>query len=119
MRQHYGSPYSADRHVWRCRPCDASVGCHGHSKTPLGTLAKAALRKARHSAHGVFDPLWKTGHYTRRQAYQLLADEMNIPFADCHIANFNEDQCVLVTAFAARHRAAIFQNAVTRNLPHA
>lgn len=112
MRQHYGRPYPLDRWVWRCRPCDASVGCHGKTQTAMGTMARAELRKARHNAHTSFDPLWRQGHYTRRGAYELLAEEMGIAVEGCHIGNFNEDQCALVIAFAAKHRAAIFRNSM-------
>ena len=76
-------------------------------------MARPAVRAARSRAHAAFDPLWRQGHYTRANAYQLLADEMDIPVGDCHIANFGEDQCALVVIFATKHRAAIFRNAMT------
>ena len=110
LRQLYGSKFPLNKWAWRCRPCCASVGCHGLTKTPLGTLAKEPLRRARNAAHAVFDPLWKQGYYSRANAYQLLADDMDMPAGDCHIANFNEDQCARVVIFATRHRQAIFQN---------
>lgn len=119
QRQLYGRPYPKDKWAWRCRPCDASVGCHGHTKEPFGTMAKPAVRRARHCAHAAFDPLWRQGHYPRRTAYELLAEHMAIPFAECHIGLFNEDQCAVVVHFATEHRRAIFQNSFRNSLADA
>jgi len=76
-----------------CLPCDARVGCHNNSGKPFGTLANAPLRIARSKAHRAFDPLWKDGDLTRKQAYAWLASAMDIHVADCHISHFSEWQC--------------------------
>lgn len=80
--------------------CDAYVGVHKHTKTPLGTLANKKLRKARNDVHKIFDPLWQAApanvrykKKTRLQAYQWLAKELNISLSECHIAMFDLDMC--------------------------
>lgn len=81
---------------WRCEPCGAYVGCHGLSQNPLGTLADAETRKARNQAHAAFDPLWRSGRMKRTAAYQWLAEQLGIEFADCHIARFDATTCAAV-----------------------
>jgi len=81
-----------------CLDCDARVGCHKNSGKPFGTLANADLRIARSQAHRVFDPKWRNGDMTRKQAYAWLADKMDIHVADCHISHFGEWQCQEVVA---------------------
>jgi hypothetical protein len=44
-----------DKLFWQCAPCGAHVGCHPGTDKPLGTLAKARLRRLRHECHVVFD----------------------------------------------------------------
>lgn len=87
-------PDLAHRKFFLCLPCNAYVGTHAKSGKPLGTLANAKLRRLRNQAHLAFDPVWKEGD--RSAAYSTLAKKMNISFAECHIAMFNEAQCQLV-----------------------
>lgn len=82
-----------DKNFYRCVPCGAYVGCHGLSKTPLGRLANAELRKAKSEAHLHFDKVWKSGIKTRSEAYAWLAIQLNIPKEDCHIGYFDVDTC--------------------------
>ncbi len=35
------------KQFWLCGPCDAYVGCHKNSDTPLGRLANAELRASQ------------------------------------------------------------------------
>ena len=98
----------AAKRFWRCADCDAHVGTHGgHPRkgiaadTPLGSLANAALRRARSCAHAVFDPVWKEGIVTRTEAYGALAAQLQIPVAECHIALFDETRCSQVVALVA------------------
>lgn len=81
--------------LWICKECDAHTGCHRSSKVhkPLGTLAKAPLRKLRQQAHAAFDPMWYKGGITRSKAYEWLGHQMNLPKERCHISMFNEEQC--------------------------
>ena len=78
---------------YQCAPCDAYVGTHKGTKMPLGTLANAELRAARSRAHCAFDPLWKKGPISRRQAYARLANKLYITTKDCHIAKFDLATC--------------------------
>jgi len=90
--------------MWVCEnwpACQSSVGAHKNGK-PLGTLANRQLREARVAAHEAFDPLWKSGTFDRRAAYQLLAAMMGIPVCDCHIGMFNEKQCQQVLEYVPK-----------------
>jgi hypothetical protein len=87
----------ADKWFYVCQPCQAWVGCHPGTITPLGRLANAELRAAKQVAHTAFDPLWRPGrsrrHESRRQAYAWLAKELGIPRDEAHIGMFDVDLC--------------------------
>lgn len=88
---------------WRCEPCDAHVGCHPGSTTPLGMLATARTRNARTRAHRAFDSLWNPPQrtsttFTRTKAYEWLSQALGIPPVLCHIGMFDEDTCERVIA---------------------
>ncbi len=93
-----------EKKFWRCAaPCDAYVGCHPGTTTPLGRLANASLRKAKMAAHAAFDPLWKTKHKSVRaqarcEAYVWMAEVMKLPPSEAHIGMFDEAQCARLTA---------------------
>lgn len=94
--------------VWicRCKPAMSYVGCHGGTKVALGTLADEPTREARKKAHRKFDPLWKEGGMTRRNAYAWLADALGVVVEDAHIATSTEEQCKrILRACKARNRA--------------
>lgn len=82
-----------DRLFWVCRVCDAWVGCHPGTARPMGTLANESLRRSRRSAHAAFDPLWRSGVMTRKQAYTWLAGALNVAIEDCHIGMFGASKC--------------------------
>ena len=67
-------------------------------------LACAATHKARQLAHKTFDPLWKNGLLKRSFAYQLLANELQIPKPDCHMALMPKELAALVPAAVASIR---------------
>lgn len=75
--------------------CDAFVGVDKRDgKTPLGTMANKELRELRKVCHNdYFDPLWKSGKVTRKEAYKHLQLLMNLPREEAHIAMFNIEQC--------------------------
>lgn len=73
--------------------CDARVGCHSGTITPLGTLANKELRRWRSRAHGRFDYLWKSGRISRKAAYKWLSQELGLPPSQTHIGMFNKEQC--------------------------
>jgi len=92
-------PDLAEKYFWMCDPCKAYVGTHSNSKKhhfPMGRLANKELRQWKKLTHAAFDPLWKKGTWTRLEAYQWLAKEMEIPIANCHIGMFTVQRCKAV-----------------------
>ena len=86
----YGHSYGM---LYLCRPCNAYVGVHRGTSTPLGTLANEELRRWRNKAHLAFDPLWKQRGMRRKEAYAFLAGKLGIDRGACHIAMFDVAQC--------------------------
>lgn len=82
-----------EKKFWNCAPCQAYVGCHPGTETPLGRLANAELRRAKMAAHAAFDPLWKEGGMSRKEAYAWLSQALNIPPDDCHMGMFDVNTC--------------------------
>lgn len=101
-------PDLRDRWFWSCAPCGAYVGCHrgDGGMVPLGQLANSTLRRAKQSAHAVFDPLWEekmrrekiTKKHARGKAYAWLAEQLGIEPAATHIGMFDEETCARVVA---------------------
>lgn len=92
--------------IWACIPCDARVGVHRGTETPLGTMANRPLRRWRNRAHEAFDPLWRKDSprrifKTRGGAYGWLAIQMKMPKEHCHIAMFSQEQCAEVVRICA------------------
>ena len=80
--------------IWYCQDCQAWVGVHRGTRTPLGRLANAQLRKWKRAAHAEFEPIWRgKSRFTRRAAYAWLSDEMGLPPEKTHIGMFDIDQC--------------------------
>lgn len=98
--QVYAQEYSDWPWLYRCEHCDAHVGMHPFTNIPLGTLADKKLREFRKSCKPSFDALWREGTLTRKEAYALLADHLQIELNDCHFALFNEAQCQAAMAWA-------------------
>lgn len=99
-------PLRADlstRQFYKCRPCDAFIGCHPGTDIPLGTLADAKLRKMRSKAHTQFDPLWKGGFLKRKQAYAALAKYLGIHVDACHVGLFDSETCEKVVTFSHKY----------------
>ena len=82
--------------MWACMPCEAWVGVHPGTRTPLGRLANKQLRTAKIAAHAAFDPIWKRGHASRGTAYEELAQRLGIARKDCHIGHFDVATCLRV-----------------------
>lgn len=78
---------------YECDPCDAYVGCHPGTDTPLGRLADAELREEKMRAHAAFDPIWRSGSKKRGSAYAWLADQLGIDKKECHIGMFDVAMC--------------------------
>lgn len=99
----------AEKKFWRCRPCDAFVGCHPGTPEPLGSLVNAALRTARAKTHDLFDQLWGRGAeifdnppMTRKEAYAWLAAELVLEVDACHIGMFDLETCSKALAAVRR-----------------
>ncbi len=92
-----------DKKFYLCSDCSSWVGCHPGTIKPLGTLADAETRSARSRAHSCFDPLWKQGKMSRKEAYAWLANELQIANHDCHISWFEADTCNKVINICTRH----------------
>lgn len=70
-------------------------------------LTDADTHKARRNAHTAFDSIWREGLMSRSKAYKLLANELNIPIADCHMKLMTFDQASQVPEAARRIRSII------------
>lgn len=92
-------PELAKLNIWECILCDNRVGAHENSGEPYGTMAGAELRYARQQAHGAFDGLWKSGLMSRESAYKWLSNKMNTTRDECHIGQFNLEQCRAVIVY--------------------
>lgn len=82
--------------MWVCSKfprCNSYVGCHRGTTLPLGRLANERLRTLKTEAHKQFDPIWKSGLMTRKEAYKWLADMLSIPYEECHIGMFDIKMC--------------------------
>ena len=82
-----GSPY-----LYHCKKCDARVGTHkDRPLEAMGMLANKEMADMRQKTHSFFDKFWK-GQAQRTACYKKLAEEMGIPFEECHFAYFNLEQ---------------------------
>lgn len=87
----YGKEYGNGR-CYKCTSCDAYVGVHDGTDIPLGLLANKELRELKKQCHTLFDPVWKQNKsIKRKQAYQQLANALEIPIKECHFGWFNKD----------------------------
>jgi hypothetical protein len=104
--------------IYLCRNyprCDAYVGVHKNTTTPLGRLANRELREAKKLAHAHFDPLWqakikfqsgpkgKAKAMARTAAYTWLAQQLCIDVSRCHIGEFDVEMCQKVVRICAPH----------------
>lgn len=112
------SVFISSKKIYRCEPCDAQVGVHKHNNQPLGSLANAELRAARKKAHSYFDPLWRykvkrdsiAVSQARKSAYEWLASEMNMSVDDCHIGEFDVQQCSTVMRICKPYIGGVMQH---------
>lgn len=99
--------------MWVCKnfpKCDAYVGCHEGTTIPLGRLANQRLRNLKKEAHKQFDPLWKSGLMSRKEAYRWLADMLHIDCEDCHIGMFDIKMCQKVIHLCRKQNNPIINN---------
>jgi hypothetical protein len=85
--------------------CDAYVGVHKGTNRPKGSLANAELREWRKKAHKVFDEFWK-GKISRKKAYKLMQNLMNMDENQAHIGEFDVEQCKMLILKLSAQRPA-------------
>jgi len=82
------------------------VELNRRARKALAAPAGSELAASRIAAHAAFDPLWKSGRFSRGVAYEWLANELDIPVAQCHMVLFDVEQCRKVVAICQAHPAA-------------
>jgi ssDNA-binding Zn-finger/Zn-ribbon topoisomerase 1 len=95
----YGKFYGCVRYP----QCTGAHGIHQATGEPLGIPANQETRKMRIAAHEAFDKLWKSTLWKgilkkvegnrRKQVYEWLRKQMGLTENECHIGNFNIEQC--------------------------
>lgn len=84
--------FQTSGYCYHCTECGAVVGTHKeHPDEAMGILADREMCEMRQKSHKMFDNLWKTRE-ERTQMYQKLANELGIPFEECHFAYFDKEQ---------------------------
>lgn len=83
--------------LWRC-PEEGCTVLQWNSST--STPADQETRTARHEAHRIFDPLWKSELIERSALYKELASHMGLSVQETHIGHFSIGQCRAVVGFA-------------------
>ena len=84
--------YQTSGYCYRCINCGALVGTHkARPDEAMGILANREMSEMRQKSHALFDKLWKNGKQ-RTAMYHKLADELGIPFEECHFAYFTMEQ---------------------------
>lgn len=72
--------------------CQATHGAHTDGR-PLGIPGDADTKRARMTAHAVFDRIWKEKYMRRGEAYAWMSEEMGLGEGEAHIGRFNMEQC--------------------------
>ena len=94
----YGKNYGNSYMIWLCRKCDAYVGCHNNTESPLGRLSNRELRKAKMDAKNLFikkhlGGSWNCPRHIKTGAYSMLAKKLGIRVEDCHFGHFDLGTC--------------------------
>lgn len=95
----YGREYGNGL-AWICSrypKCDGYVGTHPDG-SPLGKLTDNETTQLRRQVHAKIDPLWKdrtdrSKKKNRGSVYGWLRRLMDMSSAECHIGNFNAEEC--------------------------
>ncbi len=93
----YGREYGSGK-CYFCTNCGAYVGTHKpRPKEALGILGNAKMRDMKMKCHELFDRKWKNEptsrkrNIARKEAYRQLAENLNIPYNECHFGYFDMD----------------------------
>lgn len=73
---------------------------NSNAPAPVGSL----LAGKRCEAHHAFDLLWQKGIMGRQEAYNWLAEQLDIPIFYCHIGKFDIVTCRRVVELCAPMR---------------
>lgn len=91
----YGREYGSGK-CYYCTNCKAYVGTHKpRPEEALGLLANKEMRDMKMKCHDLFDVFWKTKETrkeqccARKEAYERLANELNISLEECHFGWFD------------------------------
>lgn len=99
-----GRSYGDWPFAYLCQECRAYVGLHPDTDIPLGTLADDKLRAVRNRTKAAFHDHMKKSGMSRTQAYQWLADQMQIDIGKCHFGWFDHAECIAAEQ-AVQHSA--------------
>lgn len=101
----YGKNYGRSFMCYYCKPCNAYVGCHNNSRTPLGTIANAELRELRKKAHAEFDPIWR--NRSQKNRGKLYAEISRHFGKDIHIGESDVEMCKKILAWCVSKKKEI------------
>jgi hypothetical protein len=87
--------------IYHCTSCNAIVGCHPNTTTPLGPLANAYTRKLRACLHEYIDPLWQSGIASRDEIYAWLAKELDV--TEFHVSQLSQSQLHIAITIASKY----------------
>lgn len=115
ISRHYVYKDGSPRKFYICKKYPTCLGtCSAHPDgQPMGIPSDKETRMARHELHGVFDVLWNSdcAVMERNEAYEWLANAMEIDVNECHISRFTKHQCniaisAILNSFATTIRKA-------------
>lgn len=70
-----------DLPFWKCDGCGNFVGCHHKTADrtrPLGCIPTPEIKHERQRIHRDLDPLWKSGRFSRRELYAMIAAKIGV-----------------------------------------
>jgi len=73
--------------------CKGTHGAHPDG-APLGTPASKPVKELRNLAHKLFDRIWSNGPLSRSEAYEWMADVLDLPPFQAHIGMLDEVGCM-------------------------
>lgn len=86
-------------YYFRCRGCNATVGCHKGTKKPMGIFADREMKTMRTVCHRLFDydkkgqRRWATSK-ERNTLYLRLSRELGIEISSCHFSKMSKDELI-------------------------
>jgi len=74
-------------------------------------LVDKTTHDLRKLVHSKFDPIWKNGVMTRREAYKKLSKKLSIPFEKCHFKMMDKEMLsrALITVETIKETQTCFQ----------